>query len=162
MSFPSTGSFHALGSIQKTVTLNAGNNKTLKFYNPNRQLPARPRDLCHIGNRRTNFGISRHGLSADRVYSTARRSPGAEAGVNSWLSLVRWRISEVIPERNSDDLSKKVLTQFRVSRQKGYSSDGVHPYRDVKKQINPSFNAHLLWSALILLSPVAICAIRRP
>ena len=31
--------------------------------------------------------------------------------------------------------------------------------RDVKKQINPSINAHLLWNALILLSLLAICAI---
>ncbi len=31
--------------------------------------------------------------------------------------------------------------------------------RDVKKQINPSINAHLLWSALILLSLLAVCAI---
>jgi hypothetical protein len=29
----------------------------------------------------------------------------------------------------------------------------------VKKQINPSINAHLLWSALILLSLLAVCAI---
>jgi len=33
VSFPSTGSFQSVGSIQRTVTLNAGNN-TLKFYNP--------------------------------------------------------------------------------------------------------------------------------
>jgi hypothetical protein len=33
VSFPSTGSFQTVGSIQKTVTLNAGCN-TLKFYNP--------------------------------------------------------------------------------------------------------------------------------
>ena len=33
VSFPSTGSFHTVGSIQRTVTLNTGCN-TLKFYNP--------------------------------------------------------------------------------------------------------------------------------
>ncbi len=33
VSFPSTGSFHTVGSIQRTVTLNAGSN-TLEFYNP--------------------------------------------------------------------------------------------------------------------------------
>ena len=34
LSFPSTGSFQTVGSIQTTVTLNAGNNNTLTFYNP--------------------------------------------------------------------------------------------------------------------------------
>src|ERR1043166_3639346 len=34
VSFPSTGSFQTVGSIQRTVTLNAGSNNTLKFYNP--------------------------------------------------------------------------------------------------------------------------------
>jgi hypothetical protein len=33
VSFPSTGSFQTVGSIQRTVTLHAGNN-TLEFYNP--------------------------------------------------------------------------------------------------------------------------------
>src|SRR5207249_4097274 len=33
VSFPSTGSFQTVGSIQTTITLNAGNN-TLEFYNP--------------------------------------------------------------------------------------------------------------------------------
>ena len=33
LSFPSTGSFHTVGSIQTTVTLNTGCN-TLEFYNP--------------------------------------------------------------------------------------------------------------------------------
>ena len=33
VSFPSTGSFQTVGSIQRTVTLNTGCN-TLKFYNP--------------------------------------------------------------------------------------------------------------------------------
>jgi len=32
----------------------------------------------------------------------------------------------------------------------------------MKKQINPSIQAHFLWSAVILLSLVAICQIRRP
>jgi hypothetical protein len=51
--------------------------------------------------------------------------------------------------------SKKALTQFRVSRQKGVSPMMCATRtRDVKKQINPSINAHLLWSALILLSLV--------
>ena len=34
LSFPSTGSFQTVGSIQTTITLNAGNNNTLTFYNP--------------------------------------------------------------------------------------------------------------------------------
>jgi hypothetical protein len=34
VSFPSTGSFHTVGSIQRTVTLNAGSTNTLEFYNP--------------------------------------------------------------------------------------------------------------------------------
>src|SRR5436190_2393745 len=34
LSFPSTGSFQTVGSIQTTVTLNAGSNNTLEFYNP--------------------------------------------------------------------------------------------------------------------------------
>ena len=34
VSFPSTGSFQTVGSIQRTVTLNAGSNNTLEFYNP--------------------------------------------------------------------------------------------------------------------------------
>jgi hypothetical protein len=34
LSFPSTGSFQTVGSIQTTVTLNAGPNNTLEFYNP--------------------------------------------------------------------------------------------------------------------------------
>ena len=34
VSFPSTGSFQTVGSIQRTVTLNVGSNNTLKFYNP--------------------------------------------------------------------------------------------------------------------------------
>ena len=34
LSFPSTGSFQTLGSIQLTVTLNPGNNNTLEFSNP--------------------------------------------------------------------------------------------------------------------------------
>ena len=35
LTFPSTGSFETVGSIQITVALNAGSN-TLEFYNPNR------------------------------------------------------------------------------------------------------------------------------
>jgi hypothetical protein len=34
LSFPSTGSFQTVGSIQTTITLNAGSDNTLKFYNP--------------------------------------------------------------------------------------------------------------------------------
>jgi len=34
LSFPSTGSFQTVGSIQTTITLNAGSNNTLIFYNP--------------------------------------------------------------------------------------------------------------------------------
>jgi hypothetical protein len=34
VSFPSTGSFQTVGSVQRTITLNAGNNNTLLFYNP--------------------------------------------------------------------------------------------------------------------------------
>jgi hypothetical protein len=34
VSFPSTGSFQTVGTIQRTVTLNAGSNNTFKFYNP--------------------------------------------------------------------------------------------------------------------------------
>jgi elongation factor P hydroxylase len=34
LSFPSTGSFQTVGSIQTTITLNPGSNNTLKFYNP--------------------------------------------------------------------------------------------------------------------------------
>jgi len=34
VSFPSTGSFQTVGSVQRTITLNAGNNNTLEFYNP--------------------------------------------------------------------------------------------------------------------------------
>jgi alpha-galactosidase-like CBM13-containing protein/fibronectin type III domain protein len=34
LSFPSTGSFQTLGSIQTNVTLNAGSDNTLEFYNP--------------------------------------------------------------------------------------------------------------------------------
>jgi len=34
LSFPSTGSFQTVGSIQTTVTLNAGSDNTLTFYNP--------------------------------------------------------------------------------------------------------------------------------
>ena len=34
VSFPSTGSFQTLGSVERTVTLNAGNNNTLNFSNP--------------------------------------------------------------------------------------------------------------------------------
>ncbi len=34
LSFPFTGSFQTVGSIQATVTLNAGSNNTLEFYNP--------------------------------------------------------------------------------------------------------------------------------
>ena len=34
LSFPSTGSFQTVGSIQTTVTLNPGSNNTLKFSNP--------------------------------------------------------------------------------------------------------------------------------
>jgi len=34
LSFPSTGSFQTVGSIQTTITLNAGSNNTLTFYNP--------------------------------------------------------------------------------------------------------------------------------
>jgi hypothetical protein len=34
ISFPSTGSFQTVGSVQTTVTLNAGGNNTLLFYNP--------------------------------------------------------------------------------------------------------------------------------
>jgi len=32
--FPSTGSFQTVGAVQRTITLNAGNNNTLLFYNP--------------------------------------------------------------------------------------------------------------------------------
>jgi hypothetical protein len=34
VSFPSTGSFETVGSVQRTVTLNVRDNNTLKFYNP--------------------------------------------------------------------------------------------------------------------------------
>jgi Alpha-galactosidase, CBM13 domain len=34
VTFPSTGSFQTLGSVQRTVTLNAGSNNTLMFSNP--------------------------------------------------------------------------------------------------------------------------------
>src|SRR5262249_5019148 len=34
VSFPSTGSFQTVGSIQRTVTLNADSKNTLEFYNP--------------------------------------------------------------------------------------------------------------------------------
>jgi hypothetical protein len=34
LSFPSTGSFQTVGSIQTTISLNAGSNNTLEFYNP--------------------------------------------------------------------------------------------------------------------------------
>jgi Alpha-galactosidase, CBM13 domain len=34
VSFPSTGSFQTVGSIQTTITLTGGNNNTLEFYNP--------------------------------------------------------------------------------------------------------------------------------
>ena len=34
ISFPSTGSFQTVGSLQTTITLNAGSNNTLEFYNP--------------------------------------------------------------------------------------------------------------------------------
>ncbi len=34
VSFPSTGSFQTVGSVQRTITLNAGSNNTLTFYNP--------------------------------------------------------------------------------------------------------------------------------
>ena len=34
VSFPSTGSFQTVGAVQRTITLNAGNNNTLLFYNP--------------------------------------------------------------------------------------------------------------------------------
>jgi hypothetical protein len=34
VSFPSTGSFETVGSVQRTITLNAGDNNTLLFYNP--------------------------------------------------------------------------------------------------------------------------------
>jgi FG-GAP-like repeat len=34
LSFPSTGSFQTVGSIQTAITLNAGSNNTLLFYNP--------------------------------------------------------------------------------------------------------------------------------
>jgi Alpha-galactosidase, CBM13 domain/FG-GAP-like repeat len=34
LSFPSTGSFQTVGAIQTTVTLNLGNNNTLRFNNP--------------------------------------------------------------------------------------------------------------------------------
>jgi hypothetical protein len=34
ISFPPTGSFQTVGSVQTTITLNAGSNNTLEFYNP--------------------------------------------------------------------------------------------------------------------------------
>lgn len=34
VSFPSTGSFHTVGSVHKTVVLHAGSDNTLEFYNP--------------------------------------------------------------------------------------------------------------------------------
>jgi hypothetical protein len=34
VSFPSTGSFQTVGSIERTILLNPGSNNTLKFYNP--------------------------------------------------------------------------------------------------------------------------------
>src|SRR6266496_2624805 len=34
VSFPSTGSFQTVGSVQRTITLNAGSNNTLTLYNP--------------------------------------------------------------------------------------------------------------------------------
>src|SRR5262249_4248734 len=34
VTFPSTGSFQTVGSVQRTITLNAGSDNTLEFYNP--------------------------------------------------------------------------------------------------------------------------------
>src|SRR5207237_8647352 len=34
VSFPSTGSFETVGSVQRAITLNAGSNNTLEFDNP--------------------------------------------------------------------------------------------------------------------------------
>src|SRR5215470_4028023 len=59
------------------------------------------------------------------------------------------------PSEKFPRVFKKVLTPFRVSRQKDVPPMICAPRTcDVKKQINPSIKAHLLRSALILLSLV--------
>ena len=65
---------------------------------------------------------------------------------SSRASPAPWQFSKIF---------KKVLTQFRFSRQKGVPRYVCTRTRDVKKQINHSVKAHLLRSALILLSLVA-------
>ena len=63
------------------------------------------------------------------------------------------------PPKNSEDFQKGLDAISRFAA-KGSSPDDVCTRtRDVKKQINPPIKAHLLRSALILFSLVAICAI---
>ena len=91
VSFPSTGSFQTVGSVQRTVTLNAGSNNTLKFYNPiigswapdfNRigvnchiiaPTDLRPQKTCLSWSSPSVRSLTLNFLV--RVYSPARRSP---------------------------------------------------------------------------------------
>ena len=83
VSFPSTGSFQTVGSIERTVTLNAGSDNTLEFYNP------------IAGSWAPDF---------DRIGVDCHIPPPTDFSPQ---------------DGNFQDFSKKVLTQFRVSRQKG-------------------------------------------
>ena len=166
VSFWSTGSFQTVGSIQRTVTLNAGSNNTLEFYNPivgswaadvdrigvNRHItPAtdlRPEDLFSWSSpsvRNLTLNGSRY-FSIDsgslNIVSFNQTPPGDFGDCLSafgptlaagWglrgaadcnrdghpdYGLFAPRVSEHIAlEKNK--IFKKVLTQFRVSRQKG-------------------------------------------
>ena len=64
-------------------------------------------------------------------------------------------ISEgVAPEKNFEDFQKGLDAISRFAAKRGSPDDVYTCTRDVKKQIRPSVKAHLLWSALILLSLV--------
>jgi hypothetical protein len=64
----------------------------------------------------------------------------------------------VAPEKNHEDFQKGLDAISRFAA-KGCSPDDVYTCaRDVKKQTSPPVKAHLLRSALVLLSLLAICA----
>jgi hypothetical protein len=95
VSFPSTGSFQTVGSIQRTVTLNAGSNNTLKFYNP------------IIGNWAPDFdriGVNCHiaPIPTPTPTATATASPTATPTATSTPSVTPGAARAVVADFNGD------------------------------------------------------------
>src|SRR5206468_9466750 len=102
VSFPSTGSFQTVGSVQRTVTLNAGSNNTLKFYNP------------IVGSWAPDFNRIQEPhveLFGSCLFACSPK-PAGGVGVNSWL-----------PPREIPEIFQKSLDAISPFAAKGVSRD---------------------------------------